>query len=145
MMGFNLAARSATIYDSGTECFSGTTLEGIGQAVIGVLQHPDETKNRFLGVMSIKTNQTELLAAFEEATGQKWEVTRDSTARLLESGRAKHRDGKPGWILELVVTQLFQEGKGRGLVADGREKTDSELLGVRSESAVEIAKKALGM
>ncbi|KAB5525707.1 NmrA-like family protein [Coniochaeta sp. 2T2.1] len=145
LMGFNLPARSATIYDSGTEYFSGTTLEGIGRSVVGVLQHPEETKNRFVSVMSIKTCQNELLAAFEEVTGQKWEVKRDTTARLLESGRSRYREGKAGWILELVVTQLFQEGEGRGRVAEGREETDSELLGVREEGTEEVVKKALGM
>ncbi|KAB5554506.1 NmrA-like family protein [Coniochaeta sp. 2T2.1] len=145
LMGFNLPARSAIIYDSGTEYFSGTTLEGIGQSVVGVLQRPEETKNRFVRVMSIKTSQNELLAAFEEVTGQKWEIRRDGTERLLESGRSKYREGQPGWVLELVVTQLFQEEEGRGRVADGREETDSELLGVREEGPEEVVRKALGM
>ncbi len=144
-MGFDVVKREAVIYDSVTQHFSGTTLEGIGQAVVGVLTHPEETRNRSVKVMSIKTCQNELLEAFEGVTGVKWEVRRDTTRRLLESGRAKHREGKPGWILELVVTQLFQEGEGRALVANTREETDSDLLGVKEESARDIATKALGL
>jgi hypothetical protein len=142
-MGFDITRREAVIYDSGTEQFSGTTLEGIGQAVVGVLKHPEETRNRTVKVMSIKTCQNELLEAFEAVTGQKWTVSRDSTKRLLESGREKNRGGKAGWILELAVSQLFLEGEGRGIVAATREETDSELLGVREESAREVAAKVL--
>ncbi|OIW23591.1 NAD(P)-binding protein [Coniochaeta ligniaria NRRL 30616] len=145
MMGFDVVKREAVIYDSGTEEFSGTTLEGIGQAVVGVLSHPEETRNRFVRVMSVKTCQNELLEAFEGVTGVKWEVRRDTTGRLLESGREKNREGRPGWVLELVVTQLFQEGEGRGLVARTREETDSDLLGVREESVRDVAIKALGL
>lgn len=144
-MGFDIGKREAVIYDAGTEQFSGTTLEGIGQAVVGVLTHPEETKNRFVRVMSIKTCQNELLEAFEGLTGSKWEVRRDTTRRLLESGQEKNREGRSGWVLELAVTQLFHEGEGRGLVARTREESDSGLLGVREESARDVAAKVLGL
>jgi hypothetical protein len=142
-MGFDVAQRSAIIYDSGTEQFTGTTLEGIGHAVLGVLQHPEETRNRFVKVMSIKTCQNELLEAFESVTGAKWEIRHSTTQALLESGRAKHRSGKGGWILELVVAQLFEEGQARSLVAPTREESDSELLGVVAESPRDVAAKVV--
>ena len=34
------------IFDGGDQFFASTTLESVGQAVVGVLKHPDETKNR---------------------------------------------------------------------------------------------------
>jgi len=144
-MGFDIAKREAVIYDQGTEQFTGTTLEGIGQAVVGVLTHLDETRNRFVQVMSIKTCQNELLEAFESVTGEKWEVRRDTSKRILESGRKKHRAGKGGWTLDLAVTQLFDEGQARGLVARSREESDSDMLGIAAESARDIAKKCLGL
>jgi hypothetical protein len=142
-MGFDITNHSATIYDSGTEAFTGTTLAGIGQAVVGVLQHPNETRNRFVRVMSIKTCQNELLQAFRAVTGQKWDVHRATTQALLESGRAKHLAGNGGWILDLVVAQLYEEGQGRSRVAESREESDSELLGVVEESARDVAAKVL--
>ncbi|KAF1830108.1 NAD(P)-binding protein [Decorospora gaudefroyi] len=143
IMGFDIACQSAIIYDSGAEYFTGTTLEGIGQAVVGVLQNPDETRNRFVKVMSIKTCQSELLEAFESVTESKWDVRKSSTETLLDSGRAKHRAGTGGWILELVVTQLFQKGESRSQVAATREDTDSDLLGVKTESARDVVTRAL--
>ena len=142
-MGFNIAECSAIIYDSGTEKFTGTMLEGIGQAVVGVLQHPDETANRFVKVRSIQTCQNELLDAFQSATGSQWDVQRSSTKALLASGRSKFQAGVSGWVLELVVAQLFDEGEARCVVASSREDSDADLLGVVEETPQEVVAKVL--
>ncbi|KAK7917419.1 NmrA-like family protein [Apiospora marii] len=143
-MGFNVAEHTAVIYDSGTEHFTGTTLEGIGQAVVGVLQHPDETANRFVKARSIKTCQNELLAAFQSESPEKWAVKHEKVADLLAGGRQKHEAGNRGWILDLSVVQLYEEGSARCVVAARREDSDAELLGIREETAREVAAKALG-
>jgi hypothetical protein len=138
-MGFDIAKNSAIIYDNGTEKFTGTTLEGIGQAVVGVLQHPEETKNRCVRVMSILTCQNDLLQAFKSITQKEWEVQRSTTKELLERGREKQRNGERGCTLDLAIAQLLLEGSGHGRVADSREATDSDLLGVTGLSPDELA------
>lgn len=143
MMGFNTSTNSAIIYDSGTEFFTGTTLEGIAQSVLGVLQHPEETKNRFVKVRSIKTNQKILLAAFETATGKKWRVEQGSSSAMKESGKAKFKAGLGGWIIELVVAQVFDEGEGRCVLVPDDEMEDVKLLGVLQESVEEVVAKVL--
>lgn len=143
LMGFDICQRSAIIYDEGTEQFTGTTLEGIGQAVVGVMQQPADSANRFMKVRSIKTCQNELLVTFQQATGQEWKVTRSTTKDLKASGEAKFKDGIPGWTLELAVTQLLDKGKGRGIVANSREESDSEILGVLEESPLAVVIKGL--
>ncbi|KAI0538610.1 NmrA-like family protein [Xylaria digitata] len=151
-MGFNIAERRATIYDAGTEEFTGTTLEGIGQAVVGVLQHPDSTANRFVKVRSIQTCQNELLAAFQRATageagkegeGKQWEIEHSTAQQTLEEGRGKHAQGLGGWGLDLLVFQLYAPGEARCIVASRVEDSDGPLLGVREESADEVVEKAL--
>jgi hypothetical protein len=142
-MGFDVAHCSAIIYDSGTERFTGTTLEGIGQSVVGVLQHPNETANRFVKAQSIITCQNELLKAFQSATGKQWEVQRASTKTLMENGKSKFQEGVSGWILDLVVAQLFDEGQSRCLLARSREESDADLLGIAEESPEQVAAKAL--
>ena len=142
-MGFDGSKRTAIIYDSGSEYFTGTTLEGIGQSVVGVLLHPEETRNRFIQVMSIKTSQKELLEAFEAVSGTKWAVRRDTTQALLDRGQEKHRSGTGGWILDLVVAQLFQDGHGRSQVAASWELSDADLVGVSKESTRDVAAKVL--
>ncbi|KAH1596412.1 hypothetical protein KXX44_006579 [Aspergillus fumigatus] len=142
-MGFDIAHCSAVIYDSGTERFTGTTLEGIGQSVVGVLQHPGETANRFVKAQSIITCQNELLEAFQTVTGKQWEVQRAHTKALMENGKRKIQEGVSGWILDLVVAQLFDEGQSRCLLAPSREESDADLLGIAEESPEQVAAKAL--
>lgn len=142
LMGFDINNRKAIIYDNGTEDFTGTTLEGIGQAVVGILQHPNETANRFVKVLSIKTSQNQLLEAFEQT--ERWELRRSKTQELKASGEAKFQSKISGWTLELAVAQLYDLGEARCLVAPSCEKSDSELLGVRQESEDDIVKKIMG-
>ncbi|KAF9893252.1 hypothetical protein FE257_011682 [Aspergillus nanangensis] len=143
MMGFDTSRCSAVIYDSGTEKFTGTTLEGIGQAVVGVLQHPEKTANRFVKVRSIMTCQNELLEAFQYITGKRWDVQHASAQALMESGKRKFQAGESGWVLELVVAQLFDEGQARCVVARSREESDSDSLGIVEESPQDIVQKVL--
>ncbi|RAL13066.1 aromatic alcohol reductase [Aspergillus homomorphus CBS 101889] len=145
LMGFDIARGTAIIYDSGTEKFTATTLAGIGQSVVGVLQHPDETANRFVKVMSIITNQNELLEAFQRATGRQWPVQHASAQQLIENGQRKFQAGMGGWVLELAVAQLFDEGQARCVMAPSWEASDAPLVGVAKESPDEVVAKVLQM
>lgn len=141
-MGFDVKQRSAIIYDGGIEDFTGTTLDGIGQAIVGVLNHANETKNRFVKARSIQTCQSQLLDAFQRGTGQAWKVDQSSVKDLLESGRKKHQAGISGWVLELMVYQLYTPGEARCIVAS-KEDSDAELLGIKEETPDDIVKKVL--
>ncbi|KAJ5491768.1 NAD(P)-binding protein [Penicillium diatomitis] len=143
LMGFDIAQSSATIYDTGTENFTGTTLAGIGQSVVGVLQHPSETSNRFVKVLSIKTNQNELLEAFQRSTGQEWSVRHASVQDVAQKGRQKFQAGLGGWALEMVVAQMYDEGQARCVVAPSWEESDAPLLGVENETAEGVVAKVL--
>ena len=135
---------SAIIYDEGKEHFTGTTLQGIGQSVVGVLQNPVETANRTVKVMSIKTCQNDLLQAFQKETGEDWKVGRRTTQDLIDGARQKKEKGEGGWILDLAVAQLYDDGKARCLVAPSWEESDSGLLGVKEENAESLVASVLG-
>ncbi|KAK9770518.1 putative NmrA-like domain-containing protein [Seiridium cardinale] len=141
-MGFDVKQQSANIYDEGTEQFTGTTLEGIGQAVVGVFRNLDATANRFVRVRSIQVCQNQLLEAFQQATEGEWNIRQGTTKELFESGKRKYQAGAGGWVLDLLVFQLFEPGKSRCIVAS-RESSDAELLGVREESPAEVVAKVL--
>ncbi|KAI9148111.1 Serine carboxypeptidase [Paramyrothecium foliicola] len=143
LMGFDLSNKTAIIYDSGTASFTGTTLEGIGQAVVGVLQHPDETRNRAVKVMSTKTCQNDLLEAFKAVTGHEWTIQRSTIQELMAVGREKQQKGIRGWTLDLAVSQLLAEGQGLGRVAQSRDESDSDLLGVTALSPKDVVLKVL--
>ncbi|KAM0551308.1 hypothetical protein ACHAPJ_008412 [Fusarium lateritium] len=137
-MGFDIKNRSAIIYDSGKEHFTGTTLQGIGQSVVGVLQHPDETTNRHVTVMSIKVCQNDLLEAFQNGTGTQWDVQMSTTRELLDGARKKKEKGEGGWVLDLAIAQLYEDGKSRCLVAPTREESDSGLLQIPEETPTSL-------
>jgi hypothetical protein len=141
-MGFNAASQTATIYDAGAEMFTGTTLEGIGNSVVGVLSHPDETANRFVNVLSIKTCQNELLQAFQNVTGKEWPVQRSTAETLRIEGRAR-KDAGASWTLHIAVAQLVDPGKARNVVAPSWKESDSELLGVVEETPESIAERVM--
>jgi hypothetical protein len=143
MMGFDVENHHAIIYDAGTERFTGTTLSGIGQAVVGTLLNPLATANRFLAVQSTCTCQDELLSAFEAATGERWKVERQTTEELIKSGKEDFSDEIGMWRLKLAVATLYDVGQGRGMVSATREESDANLLGVKEESAGEIVAKLL--
>jgi len=151
-MGFNLVTQHATIYDAGSEEFTGTTLAGIGQSVVGVFRNLEKTANRFVAVRSIKTCQNELLAAFQKLTsssppsqqqqGEGWTIEHSTAQHLLEEGRRKHAQGNSAWRLDLLVYQLYAPGEARCVVG-GEDNADSKLLGIEQESAEEVVRKAL--
>ncbi|KAH8785409.1 NmrA-like family protein [Diaporthe sp. PMI_573] len=145
LMGFNINDHSAIIYDNGEEEFTGTTLDGIAQSVVGVLTHPEETTNRFVKVLSTKTCQNKLLQAFQRVTGEPWTVRKSTTRELMATGRSKLANGSGGWVLDLVVAQLYDEGEARCVVANRRSESDSDLLGLAAETEDQIASKALGL
>lgn len=142
-MGFDIEKSSAIIYDAGTKKFTGSTLEGIGQAVVGVLQHPEETANRPVKALSILTCQNALLEAFRNATGRTWDTQRSSTKELIERGRNKRQAGANGWVLDLVVAQLFDKDHDSGVVAPSRGESDADLLGIIEETPEQVVAKAL--
>ena len=142
-MGFDISTRTATIFDSGNEHFTGTTLAGIAQSVVGVLRHPEATANRFVKVLSCAPSQNELLGAYERATGEKWSVQQETTKALIERGTEKFGKGDPTWGLDLIVAQLYDEGMARSMVAESWESSDSRLLGVQEETVDQVVKKAM--
>lgn len=138
-MGFTIPSRAARIYDDGNEPITGTTIASIGRAVAGILEHPAATANRFLRTRSMEVTQNDVLAAFEEATGEKWSVTKVSTKDVLAEGKGKLAAGDRGGMLDLLTVQLFEEGAGRSIVAT-KEDSDNELLGVPEEDLLTVIK-----
>ncbi|KAH9216247.1 isoflavone reductase, partial [Leptodontidium sp. 2 PMI_412] len=72
MIGFNLSTKTASLIDGGTSRFSATTIAQIARSLIAILAHADATANQTVFIESFTTNQLEVLAALEKATGEKW-------------------------------------------------------------------------
>ncbi|KAE8384329.1 hypothetical protein ETB97_009561 [Aspergillus alliaceus] len=138
-LGFLFDFRSETpaFYDGGDRPFSTTTLATIGKAVVGVLTHLEETKNRPVFVHDLVTTQRKIFAIFQRLVpGKKWEPVNVSTAELEARSRPEWEKGNEdmGVMVGFLVRAIFAEGYGGEL-----ENVDNELLGLgmRTEADLE--------
>ncbi|UNI18266.1 hypothetical protein JDV02_004544 [Purpureocillium takamizusanense] len=132
------------LYDGGNTVFSATTLESVGDAVVGILKHPEETKNRRVYVEDIKISQNRLLALAKEVTpGKQWlphQVSVDAVVKEADEKLAKGDYAHENFI-PYLFRALFDPVYGPSF-----EKTDNELLGVKGvdeEFVVELLKRII--
>ncbi|RDL40951.1 Isoflavone reductase family protein-like protein CipA [Venustampulla echinocandica] len=128
--GFLLNWKDGTpkIYDGGNQLFSATTLASVGQAVVGVLSHYEETKNRDVFVHDVVTSQNRILEVAKKAAPEKkWEPINVNLAELEnDTKKALAKGDAPLYILfNYILISIFGQGYG-GLF----KATDNELLGV---------------
>lgn len=112
---WNIAQRRATIYDGGNYEGEWTNVGRIGEAVAAALspEHVAETANEYVYINSFTITQNQVLAALEKSTGQKFEVTEDTTAglreRLLE--RRKKDPSDFAAAMGLIVASAYGQGE----------------------------------
>jgi nucleoside-diphosphate-sugar epimerase len=129
--GFFLAPKnhSATLWNGGDVPFSTATVKDIAQAVVGIISHQAETKNRAVYVQSTITTQNKLITYAKEKDGKEWDTTVKSTQegyddsmKLLQSGSDI---GKA--MVGFILYGIFSSHKTG---ANWDDKHDNELLGV---------------
>lgn len=126
-LGVDIPNKKATLFDGGNKPFSTTTLSDVGQSVVGILTHPEETKNRYVFVQSTVLTQNKLLAAAEKATGQKFVIEHQNTEEIERAGNEKITKGDFSGFVDLIRRCIWGEGYG----ADHSDKLDNEILGVK--------------
>ena len=122
----NVKARTAELYDGGDRPFSVTSLAGIGEAVVGVLQHPDETKNRAVKIHDALVTQNQLVNITEKLSGDKFKTTTWDTKEGETKAFEALKKGDHSVMLSFLKRAIWGEGYG-GEFTD----VDNELLGVK--------------
>ena len=100
--------KTATLVDGGETPFTTSNAAQIGRALIAVLNHAAETANKLVFVESFTTTQLEILAALENATGEKWQVVQKKsedirTEALKAMGEGDFLGGGASLITALVL------------------------------------------
>lgn len=113
-----MKTKTATIYDSGNEPSSNSNLDFIGKAVVSVLQHPQETANKYLTVASFTPSQNEILQIIEEETGTKWNIKHVNTADLEKIGNEKLANGDFSAFRDFLRAHLYGDGRGNAPKGD---------------------------
>ncbi|KAM0805772.1 hypothetical protein BDR22DRAFT_878164 [Usnea florida] len=130
----NLRDKTISIFDGGNHVFSTTTLPTIGKAVISVLTHPEETKNRVLFVQDTATTLQRLVAMGENAIGADgWRKIHVSVNELVEQAYAEMNSRNPGFAPKYYQAAFF----GRDF-ASQFERNDNEMLGLGQMSHAEV-------
>ena len=126
------------LFDGGKHQFSATTLASVGQAVVGVLTYPEETKNRFVYVKDIDISQNQLLDIAKKLDPKKsWEEpTLVDTTELEKSSYESLAKGQvtPPVMLAFLFRIMFGPPEYGGCFS----KTDNELLGVKGKTTADV-------
>jgi hypothetical protein len=106
LMGWNLPARKAIIFDGGETRLEFTNLAQVGRAVTAVLkpENYEATKNTYVYVNSFTVTQNCVLSCLEKITEAKFEITPADSQELARSGLAK-------WNAEPDSEQVLEEGR----------------------------------
>ena len=138
-LNFPMSPKTKTIslYDGGDRLYSTTTLPSIGKAVVGVLKHPEETKNRAVRVQDAALSLKQLAAIGKKAVGSEgWKEEVVSINEIVEQSWAELKKPQPNpanFVFNFIRASIWGEGHGGHW-----EKTDNELLGLKEKSEAEI-------
>lgn len=123
--------------DSGNARFSAALLSTIGDAVVGVLSHPEETRNRSVYVEDITVSQNQLLAIAQKLQpGKGYKPVHVDLAEVVKKsyeGLAKGDFGMGTMYGFLVQSICGGEKYGQPFA-----RNDMELLGLKGISEVEL-------
>jgi uncharacterized protein YbjT (DUF2867 family) len=132
-VSINLKGGPTRVFDGGDDKHSTTLLSDIGKAVVGVLKHPEETKNRAIYVQSAAVSQNELIEIAQKAKpGVKIERQEASIKQLVEDSHKQLKQGGDqidSAMFGFIVVSVFGNSKEYG--NEWSEKNDNELLGIK--------------
>ena len=126
------------LFDGGKNVFSATALDSVGQAVVGVLSHPEETKNRFVYVKDIDISQNQLLEIAKKVDpGKKWEEpTVIETADVEKSSYESLAKGE--YTMPVMIGFILRALFGPPEYGSQFTKTDNELLGIKGKTEADV-------
>ncbi|KAF2162814.1 hypothetical protein M409DRAFT_68811 [Zasmidium cellare ATCC 36951] len=133
-----LPQRKAEILDDGAAKWSASSLGQIAEATARILLRPDVTKNRMLYIQSFLVSQSEVIAAYEKATGTKWEVAKFESEKYLEEEKSKAAEGD----LEAVENLVWLVGTVDGNW-EGKKDFAMEDLGLVEEDLERVVRKTV--
>ncbi|KAJ5683387.1 hypothetical protein N7462_006552 [Penicillium macrosclerotiorum] len=132
------------LYDGGNNRFSTTCLSDLGTVVVGVLTHPEETKNRVICVEGANLTQRELLAIIEKVTGTKW-TTEDAKIIDLEKAmqaELAREEPNPAVFIPGFLKVYIYGGPAYGPnLRESAPTIDNDIVGLRAYTQEKLEEK----
>jgi nucleoside-diphosphate-sugar epimerase len=139
LLGFDLKAHRARLFDGGDVRWSATTTETIAKAVVRVLQHDVQTRNRMLYIQSFCVTQNEVLRALQRVvTGQSWQVERLDSDEFIRQVRDKADQGDAEATEELVGVVGIVDSNW-----EGKDDFANSLLGLETEDLDHVVRQVV--
>ncbi|KAL6851822.1 hypothetical protein J3F83DRAFT_757529 [Trichoderma novae-zelandiae] len=128
---------TATIYDDGNLPFSTTTLPTVSKAVVSIINHLEETKNRHVYVHDAVVTQNKLIQLTKRIDGKDWQLTYVDSAAV--SAKAHLEFQKPNAdITKGLMPLLHISVLAKGYGGDFSGRLDNKLLGLKEMSDEEL-------
>ncbi|KAL4971531.1 hypothetical protein BDW66DRAFT_145987 [Aspergillus desertorum] len=124
----DISKRTAVLYDGGDRLYSTTTQPTVGNAVVSVLAHPEETTNRVVRIAEANVTIKELLSLVQEVIGDEgWTVTETNIDQEVERAWTLIKNGifGPDSMMPFIYRAAWGKDTGAHF-----EATDNILLGV---------------
>ncbi|KAK5727759.1 hypothetical protein LTR17_012521 [Elasticomyces elasticus] len=142
-MVVNLDGGTTKLYGDPDAKHSLSLISDIGKAVVGVLQHPEEAKNRTVYIQSAALSQNQILNVVKKhkAGG---DVERIDTDELLQEGYSLLKKGGADIgtaMFDFILVSIFDKEYGN----NWSEKNDNELLGIQELTADEVEKQIVSV
>ncbi|KAL7802189.1 hypothetical protein V8C44DRAFT_345693 [Trichoderma aethiopicum] len=130
-------SHTATIYDDGNLPWSTTTLSTISKAVVSIIGHLEETKNRHVYIHDAVVTQNKLIELTKKIDGRDWQLTYVDSAVICAEAHLEYQ--KPDAdIAKGLMPLLHISVLGKGYGGDFSGHLDNELLGIKEMSDEEL-------
>jgi hypothetical protein len=107
MLGFDLKSRSVELIDNGTSVCTFTSLSTVGETVVKILDHADETRNQYVFTMSFQVSPRDISEVIEKVDGKKWSVHYTTCEEVIAKGRKRLDNGDFAGIMDLTRGAAF--------------------------------------
>ena len=128
---------SAALYDGGDRPFSTTTLSTVSKAVVAILAHFEETKNRHVYIQDVVVTQNQLIAVAKKIDGKDWNLTPVTSSSAEAGAYAELNKANPDSskvLFPLLQVSVLAAGYG----GDFSAHLDNGLLGIKGMDENEL-------
>ncbi|KAM0284382.1 hypothetical protein ACHAQH_001958 [Verticillium albo-atrum] len=128
--------RKAELLNGGEIVLPWTLLDHVGQAAVGVLLHPEETKNRPVYVSTVEKSQKQMVELAQEVLGKDgWDVSSLDMEPVYQKSIAELQAGR---VTFEVIGNIILYCNSREDLSGTWSKDDNALLGIQPWSDEQV-------
>lgn len=134
----NPIEHSAILYNGGDVPFSATTLADVARAVLGIIEHQNETANRIVYIQSARVTQNRLLQYAKEVDGEQWVIRFKNTEAVKRECYEELAKGPQGDVDVAMLGFCILASWTVEYGCDFSSHLDNDLLGVKMLDETEL-------